>query len=382
MSGRSISISRGLYIPTAKQGDDLAGMVLEAVLEAAQQEGFLIHNKDVVGVSQAALAAAQGNYTTVDQIAAEIGRRFDGPVLGILFAPYSRNRFYPLLRAACRAKKQVVLLLSYPGDGRGNHLSSLEACEAAGIDPWQDVLDKERFLALLGSGCPPCQRDMLPAFEQIAAQEGCRLEIRFGNRPAQILDRTSQVLVACNVNRRHFCGQLQRAGAFALCLDELLTAPSPQGGWQPDYGLLGCSRAEQEKVLLLPRDCGAFCSELQQRIRAEAGDTVQVLVFGSADYHEPVLANGLTPGLRGEPVETRLRYMSDHLFSGRADLGCADEQARYLDRRKAQWQAVHDRPAQDFTLADQLAILCYNVSISADGTPAVLVQGFFNSRQP
>lgn len=382
MSGRSISISRGLYIPAAKQGDDLAGMVLDAMLEAAQQEGFIIHNKDVLGVSQAALATAQGNYATVDQIAAEIARRFDGPVLGILFAPYSRNRFYPILRAACRAKKQVELLLSYPGDGCGSHLSSLEACEAAGIDPWQDVLDKDRFLALPGEGCRQCGENLLPAFEQIAAEEGCQLHIRFGNRPVQMLDRASQVLVACNANRQHFCGQLKRAGAFALCLDDLLTAPTDQGGWQPDYGLLGCSRADEERVLLLPRDCEAFCSELQQRIRAKAGDTVQVLVFGSADNHEPVLANGLTPGLRGEPVETRLRYMSDHLFSGRADLGCADEQARYLDRRKAQWQELHDRPAQDFTLADQLAILCYNVSISADGTPAVLVQGFFNSRQP
>ncbi len=382
MSGRSISISRGLYIPAAKQGDDLAGMVLDAMLEAAQQEGFIIHNKDVLGVSQAALATAQGNYATVDQIAAEIARRFDGPVLGILFAPYSRNRFYPILRAACRAKKQVELLLSYPGDGCGSHLSSLEACEAAGIDPWQDILDKDRFLALLGDGCRQCGENLLPDLEQIAAEEGCQLHIRFGNRPVQMLDRASQVLVACNANRRHFCGQLKRAGAFALCLDDLLTAPADQGGWQPDYGLLGCSRADEERVLLLPRDCEAFCSELQQRIRAEAGDTVQVLVFGSADYHEPVLANGLTPGLRGEPVETRLRYMSDHLFSGRADLGCADEQARYLDRRKAQWQELHDRPAHDFTLADQLAILCYNVSISADGTPAVLVQGFFNSRQP
>lgn len=379
MFGRSISISRGLYIPQAKQGDDLAGMVLEAVMEAARQEGFLIHNKDVVGVAQSALAAAQGNYTTVDQIAAEISRRFDGPVLGILFAPYSRNRFYPILRAACRAKKQVELQLSYPGDGCGCRLCTLDACQDAGIDPWQDVLDKDRLLELAGTSGPAA--DHLAACEEIAAQEGCRLTIRFGNRPVQLLEHTSQVLVACNANRRHFSRRLLQAGAHVLCLDDLLTAPAGEGGWQPDYGLLGCSRADGERVLLLPRDCNEFCARLQSLIQAQAGDTVQVLVFGSADGHEPTLANGLTPGLEGEPLETRLRYMADHLFSGRAEDSTADE-TRYLDRRKAQWQKIHDRPAGDVTLAGQLGQLCYNVSISADGTPAVLVQGFFNSQQP
>lgn len=381
MSGRSISISRGLYLPAAKQGDDLAGMVVEAVLEAAQQEGFLIHNKDIVGVSQAALAAAQGNFATVDQIAAEIGRRFEGPVLGILFPPYSRNRFYPLLRAACRAKKQVELLLCYPGDGCSGRMTSLAACETAGIDPWDALLDKDQFVRQLGQGLEECGAAHLAAFEEIAAQEGCRLQIRFGNRPVQMLDRAGQVLVACNANRQHFRSQLEQAGAFALCLDDLLTAPGPEGGWQPDYGLLGCRRADHDRVLLLPRDCEAFCGELQQRIRAQAGDTVQVLVFGDADGHEPVLANGLTPGLRGEPVETRLRYMADHLFSGRVE-DSTDEEARYLSRRKAQWQEIHDRPDTDFTLADQLAVLCYHVTIATDGTPAVLVQGFFNSQHP
>ena len=151
--------------------------------------------------------------------------------------------------------------------------------------------------------------------------------------------------------------------------------------WQPDYGLLGCSRADGERVLLLPRDCNEFCARLQSLIHAQAGDTVQVLVFGSADGHEPTLANGLPPGLGGAPLGARLRYMADHLFSGRAEDSTADE-TRYLDRRKAQWQKIHDRPAGDVTLAGQLGQLCYNVSISADGTPAVLVQGFFNSQQP
>ena len=223
--------------------------------------------------------------------------------------------------------------------------------------------------------------DHLAACEEIAAQEGCRLTIRFGNRPVQLLEHASQVLVACNANRRHFSRRLPQAGAHVLCLDDLLTAPAGEGGWQPDYGLLGCSRADGERVLLLPRDCNEFCARLQSLIQAQAGDTVQVLVFGSADGHEPTLANGLTPGLEGEPLETRLRYMADHLFSGRAEDSTADE-TRYLDRRKAQWQKIHDRPAGDVTLAGQLGQLCYNVSISADGTPAVLVQGFFNSQQP
>ena len=63
------TVSRGVRAPIIREGDDIVTIVTDSVLNAAKSEGIAFHDRDVVAVTEAVVARAQGNYATIDQIA-------------------------------------------------------------------------------------------------------------------------------------------------------------------------------------------------------------------------------------------------------------------------------------------------------------------------
>ena len=143
------TVSRGVRAPIIREGDDIVQIVVDSVLAAAQSEGFSLRDRDVVAVTEAVVARAQGNYATVDQIASDIHEKFGEDTVGVLFPILSRNRFAICLKGIAMGCRKMVLMLSYPSDEVGNHLISEDDLDLSGVNPWSDVLDEQKYRELL-----------------------------------------------------------------------------------------------------------------------------------------------------------------------------------------------------------------------------------------
>lgn len=139
------TVSRGLRCPIIHQGDNIEEIVVDSVLQAADQEGFPIKDKDIVSITESIVARAQGNYATVADIAQDVQSKFGDETIGVVFPILSRNRFAVCLRGIAKGAKKIVLMLSYPSDEVGNHLVSLDELDAKGVNPWTDVLTEQQF---------------------------------------------------------------------------------------------------------------------------------------------------------------------------------------------------------------------------------------------
>ena len=138
------TVSRGIRCPIIRQGDDLAKIVVDSVIDASSEEGFEIRDRDVVAVTESVVARAQGNYASVEAIAEDVREKLGGETIGVIFPILSRNRFAICLRGIAMGAKKVVLMLSYPSDEVGNELVSLDQLDQAGINPYSDVLTLEK----------------------------------------------------------------------------------------------------------------------------------------------------------------------------------------------------------------------------------------------
>lgn len=145
------TISRGIRCPIIREGDNLAEIVVNSVLEAAESEGFEIRDRDVISVTESVVARAQGNYASIDAIAGDVKAKLGGETIGVIFPILSRNRFSICLKGIARGAKKVVLMLSYPSDEVGNSLVSLDQVDEAGINPYSDVLDLKRYRGRLNA---------------------------------------------------------------------------------------------------------------------------------------------------------------------------------------------------------------------------------------
>lgn len=149
------TISRGIRCPIIREGDNLAEIVVDSVLDAAESEGFEIRDRDVISVTESVVARAQGNYASIDAIAGDVKAKLGGETIGVIFPILSRNRFSICLKGIAKGAKKVVLMLSYPSDEVGNSLVSLDQVDEAGINPYSDVLDLKRYRELFGENKHP-----------------------------------------------------------------------------------------------------------------------------------------------------------------------------------------------------------------------------------
>ncbi len=387
------TISRGVRAPIIRNGDNIVDIVTESVLEAAKCDGFEIHDRDIVAMTEAIVARAQGNYATTADIAADVKAKFGGETVGVIFPILSRNRFAICLRGIASGAKKVVLMLSYPSDEVGNHLISLDAMDENGVDPYKDVLDLATYRKLFGyekhtfTGV-----DYVEYYETLIKESGAEAEIIFANDPRAILNYTKNVLYCDIHTRKRTRRLLAAAGAEKLFgLDEILSTSVNGSGFNENYGLLGSNKATEDQVKLFPRDCQPVVDEIQAKIKAATGKTVEVMVYGDGAFKDPVgkiweladpvVSPAYTAGLEGTPNELKLKYLADNDF---ADLsGDALKEAIKTKITEKDSDLVGQMVSEGTTprrLTDLIGSLCDLTSGSGDkGTPIVFIQGYFDN---
>ena len=387
------TVSRGVRAPIIRSGDDIAAIVVDSVLAAAKSKNIEIRDRDVIAVTEAVVARAQGNYATVDQIAADVAAKFPGGHIGVIFPILSRNRFSICLKAIARGAKKITLMLSYPADEVGNHLISLDDLDAAGINPFSDVLTEARYRELFGfrkhtfTGV-----DYVAYYKELIESQDCEVEILLANDCRAILPYTKDVLT-CDIHTRARTKRLlAAAGAgIVLGLDDLMTAPVDGSGYNRDYGLLGSNKATEDSVKLFPRDAQPIVDRIAAEIEKATGKHVEAMVYGDGAFKDPVgkiweLADPVvspfhTEGLAGQPNEVKLKYLADNNFADLSGDALKEAVSDYIRRKDK--DLVGQMDSQGTTprrLTDLIGSLCDLTSGSGDkGTPIVWIQGYFDN---
>ena len=388
------TISRGIRCPIIREGDDLAAIVADSVLEAAEAEGFELRDRDVISITESIVARAQGNYASVDDIAADVKAKLGGETIGVIFPILSRNRFAICLRGIAKGAKKVVLMLSYPSDEVGNELVSLDKLDEAGVNPYSDVLTLERYRELFGVNKHEFTGvDYVEYYSNLIRECGAEVEVIFANQAKAILDYADCIL-NCDIHTRVRTKRiLKAAGAKIVCgLDEIMNAPINGSGCNEKYGLLGSNKSTEDKIKLFPRECKDLVLDIQDRILKATGKLVEVMVYGDGAFKDPqgkiweladpVVSPAHTDGLIGTPNELKLKYLADNDFkdlSGEELKKAISESIRAKDSSSL----VGNMAAQGTTprqLTDLIGSLCDLTSGSGDkGTPVVLVQGYFDN---
>ncbi len=387
------TVSRGVRAPIIRSGDDIVKIVTESVLEASKDANFEIQNRDIIAMTEAIVARAQGNYASVNDIAEDVRAKLGGEDIGVILPILSRNRFAICLRGIAMGAKKVVLMLSYPSDEVGNHLVSLDALDEKGIDPYRDVLDLKKYRELFGyekhtfTGV-----DYVEYYEKLITDCGAEAEIIFANDPRAVLNYTKNV-ITCDIHSRARSKRLLKAAGAekVFGLDEIMNAPVNGSGYNADYGLLGSNKATEDQVKLFPRDCQPIVDAIQKNILDATGKVVEVMVYGDGAFKDPVgkiweladpvVSPAYTSGLEGTPNELKLKYLADNDFanlSGEALKDAIKEKIKSKDDNLVGKMASEGTTPRRLT--DLIGSLCDLTSGSGDkGTPIVYIQGYFDN---
>lgn len=393
MERRIGTISRGLRAPIIKEGDDLAKIAVDTLMNCIDNGDFEIGSKDVFAVTESILARAQANYATTGQLAADVRAKLGGQTVGVVFPILSRNRFAICLRGMAKGAKKIVLMLSYPSDEVGNHLLDLDLMDEKGIDPYRDVLTQEEFENLFGKSKHTfTDIDYVNYYKDLIEEEGAEAQIIFANDPRKILDYTDKVICA-DIHTRARTKRLIKAagGSVVLTMDELLNAPVDGSGYNPDYGILGSNKATEDTIKLFPIRCQEFVKKVQGEIRNRTGKTVEVMVYGDGAFKDPVgkiweladpvVSPGFTEGLVGQPNELKLKYLADNDFGhlrGEELKAAIEEAIREKDANLVGQMVTEGTTPRRLT--DLLGSLCDLTSGSGDkGTPFIYIQGYFDN---
>lgn len=388
------TVVRGVRAPIFRAGDDVVAMTAETVLNALKDNGITPRDKDVVAVTESVVARCQGNYATVEQIAADVKRRTGGETVGLTFPITSRNRFSIPLRGIAMGCKKVVVMLSYPSDEMGNAFLTLEQVEAAGVNPWTDTLTAAEFRAKFGEVRHTFTGvDYISFYQEIIEAAGAEAEIILSNRVQDILNYTDTV-IACDIHNRFRSKMLlKKAGAkTVLGLDDLLTESVDGSGYNAEYGLLGSNKADDDRVKLFPRDSMAVAEALGKVMSEATGKKIEAMIYGDGcfkdpvgmiwEFADPVCAPGYTAGLEGTPNELKLKNLADAEF-GALEGEALQQAVADKIRNKQQGSLVGNMAAMGTTprrITDLLGSLCDLTSGSGDkGTPIIYIQGYFDN---
>ena len=387
------TVSRGIRCPIIRQGDDLATIVTDSVVEAAEAEGFELRDRDVISVTESIVARAQGNYCTTDDIAADVRAKLGADTIGVIFPILSRNRFAICLKGIAMGARKIVLMLSYPSDEVGNELISLDKIDEAGVNPYSDVLTLDRYRELFGYGKHEFTGvDYVEYYSNLIKEMGCDVEIIFANQAKAILDYTKNV-INCDIHTRARTKRILKASGAekVFGLDDIMNAPVNGSGCNEKYGLLGSNKATEGQVKLFPRECKQLVLDIQANILERTGKHVEVMVYGDGAFKDPkgkiweladpVVSPAYTDGLVGTPNELKLKYLADNDFanlSGQALKDAISESIRKKDADLVGKMASEGTTPRQLT--DLIGSLCDLTSGSGDkGTPVVLVQGYFDN---
>lgn len=394
MSERKIgTIVRGVRAPIIREGDDLSEIVANSIMDAHKEEGFSFNDKDVVAVTEAVVARAQGNYASVDDIAADVKAKFGDETVGIIFPILSRNRFAICLRGIAKGLKKIVLMLSYPSDEVGNHLVDYDLLDEKNVNPYTDVLTEEKYRELFGSNLHPFTGvDYVEYYKGLIQEMGAEVEIIFANNPKTILNYTKNV-ITCDIHTRARTKRILRAngGKTIIGLDDILTEKSDKHGYNESYGLLGSNKATESSVKLFPRECQAFVESVAEKLKSRTGKAIEVMVYGDGAFKDPVgkiweladpvVSPAYTSGLEGQPNEIKLKYLADNNFADLKGEELKKAISEYISQKSdnlvGQMESQGTTPRR---LTDLIGSLCDLTSGSGDkGTPIVFIQNYFDN---
>ncbi len=385
--------SRGIRLPIVKQGDDLAKIVVDSVLEASKGEPFPLHDRDVIAITESVVARTQGNYASVDNIAKDIRNKFGGGTIGVIFPILSRNRFAILLKGFARGADKIVLMLSYPSDEVGNALLTYDELDEKGVNPYSDVLSLKKYRKLFGKKVHEFTGvDYIDYYVDLIKSENCDVEVIFANQSKAILDYTDKVLT-CDIHTRARTKRVlkEKGAKIVLGLDDILNAPVDGSGCNEKYGLLGSNKATEETVKLFPRAGQDLVEQIQAEILKRTGKKLEVMVYGDGAFKDPqgkiweladpVVSPFYTSGLKGTPNELKLKFLADNEFK---DLKGEELKQAIKEKIKEKEGDLVGKMASEGTtprqLTDLIGSLCDLTSGSGDkGTPVVLVQGYFTN---
>lgn len=387
------TVSRGIRCPIIRQGDDLAKIVVNSVLEAAESEGFALRDRDVIAVTESVVARSQGNYATIDALGKDVRNKFGGGTIGVIFPILSRNRFAICLKGIAKGADKIVLMLSYPSDEVGNALISYDQLDEAGIDPYVDVLTLEKYRELFGANVHEFTGvDYVAYYADLIKEEGCDVEVIFANNPRTILNYTKKVLT-CDIHTRKRTKRiLKNAGAeMVLGLDDLLNESIDGSGYNTKFGILGSNKSTEDTIKLFPHECKDLVLDIQKAILDKTGKHVEVMVYGDGAFKDPqgkiweladpCVSPTYTEGLIGTPNELKLKYLADNDYaelSGEALKEAISEAIKNKDANLVGQMASEGTTPRQLT--DLIGSLCDLTSGSGDkGTPVVLIQGYFDN---
>ncbi len=393
MERRVGTVSRGIRGPIIREGDNLVDITVDSVLAAAESEGFELRDRDVIALTESIVARAQGNYVSVNDIAADVKAKLGGETVGVIFPILSRNRFAINLKGIAMGCKKVVLMLSYPSDEVGNALLTWDQLDEAGINPYTDVLTLDKYRELFGENKHEFTGvDYVQYYSDIITEAGAEVEVVFANDAKTILNYTD-CIINCDIHTRARTKRiLKNAGAKVVCgLDDIMTAPINGSGFNEKYGLLGSNKSTEDKIKLFPQECKRLVLDIQSVILEKTGKHVEVMVYGDGAFKDPqgkiweladpVVSPAFTDGLVGTPNELKLKYLADNDFANLS--GAELKEAISNSIKTKQDNLVGNMASQGTTprqLTDLIGSLCDLTSGSGDkGTPIILIQGYFDN---
>ena len=388
------TVSRGIRCPIFREGDDLAAMVTESVLAAAESDdGFEVRDRDIVAITESVVARCQGNYAGVDDIAADVKAKLGGETIGIIWPILSRNRFAICLRGMAKGAKKVVLMLSYPSDEVGNALLTMDQIDESGVNPYSDVLTLEKYRELFGENKHQFTGvDYVAYYGDLIREMGAEAEIIFANHAEEILKYTNNV-ISCDIHTRERTKRILREkGANVYGMDDILTSSVNGSGYNENYGLLGSNKATEDTVKLFPRDAQGLVEDIQARMLEKTGKHVEVMIYGDGAFKDPVgkiweLADPVvspfyTKGLEGTPNELKLKYLADNDFANLSGEALRDAISNAIASKTSE-SLVGNMASEGTTprrLTDLIGSLCDLTSGSGDkGTPVIYIQGYFDN---
>ena len=387
------TISRGIRGPIIREGDNLVDITVNCVLEAAESEGFSLRDRDVIALTESIVARAQGNYASVEDIAADVKTKLGGGTVGVIFPILSRNRFAICLKGIAMGAKKIVLMLSYPSDEVGNALLTYDQLDEAGINPYSDVLSLEKYRELFGENVHEFTGvDYVDYYSDIIREAGAEVEVVFANNPKTILNYTD-CIINCDIHTRKRTKRiLLENGAKVVCgLDDILNASVNGSGYNAKYGLLGSNKSTEDKIKLFPNECQDLVEDIQARILEKTGKHVEVMVYGDGAFKDPqgkiweladpVVSPAFTSGLVGTPNELKLKYLADNDFKNLSGAELKEAISKSIKEKGS--NLVGNMASQGTTprqLTDLIGSLCDLTSGSGDkGTPIILIQGYFDN---
>lgn len=387
------TVSRGVRCPIIREGDDLAKIVVDSIIEAAESENIEIRDRDVISVTESVVARSQGNYASIDAIAKDVENKFGKDTIGVIFPITSRNRFSICLKGIARGAKKIVLMLSYPSDEVGNQLISLDLIDEKGVNPYSDVLSLGKYRELFGENKHEFTGvDYVDYYSSLIKAEGCEVEVIFANQAKAILDYTDKVLT-CDIHTRARTKRILRANGAKVVygLDDILTESVDGSGYNTKYGLLGSNKSTEDTIKLFPNECKDLVLDIQKQLLDKTGKHVEVMVYGDGAFKDPqgkiweladpVVSPAFTDGLIGTPNELKLKYLADNDFkdlSGEALKEAISERIKHKDGNLVGNMASQGTTPRQLT--DLIGSLCDLTSGSGDkGTPIVWIQGYFDN---